>query len=78
MVNLYFQPDAQMTVPDRMVMDILQKEYEQHKEPSGLKRESSSDSVDSAPVKHTRFEADTPEGTLPPTPNCDQRTQLLT
>ncbi|PVI00800.1 fatty acid desaturase [Periconia macrospinosa] len=61
MVNLYFQPDAQMTVQDRMVLNILQKENDQHKASTGLKQENSGDSISDAPVKHTRFESESPE-----------------
>ncbi|KAF2702736.1 hypothetical protein K504DRAFT_464883 [Pleomassaria siparia CBS 279.74] len=63
MVNLYFQPDAQLTVPDRMVLDILQKDYEdQQKQPTSSTTEASEDSDDSA-VKHTRYSS-TPEDAL--------------
>ncbi|KAF2681213.1 hypothetical protein K458DRAFT_310035 [Lentithecium fluviatile CBS 122367] len=61
MVNLYFQPDAQLTAQDRMVLDILQKDYERHQnKDSKLPREPSSDSDDSV-VKHTRFDSSSPE-----------------
>jgi hypothetical protein len=62
MVNLYFQPDAQLTVPDRMVLDVLQKDYERHqKKPSVEAVETSEDSDDSG-VKHTHFGSPSPEG----------------
>ncbi|KAF2790549.1 hypothetical protein K505DRAFT_340326 [Melanomma pulvis-pyrius CBS 109.77] len=63
MVNLYFQPDAQLTVPDRMVLDILQKDYEhQQAKPAAASTETSDDSDDST-TKHTQY-APTPEDAL--------------
>jgi hypothetical protein len=61
MVNLYFQPDAQLTTQDRMVLDILQKDYERHQNKDSQPQESLSDSDDSD-VKHTRFDSASPEG----------------
>jgi hypothetical protein len=67
MVNLYFQPDAQLTTPDRMVLDILKKDYEhQQKQPATSSPEASDDSDDST-VKRTRY-APTPEGMPGPPP----------
>lgn len=56
MVNLYFQPDAQLTTQDRMVLDILRKDSDRH----GGKQQDSEDSSDSG-KKHTRFESASPE-----------------
>lgn len=68
MVNLYFQPDAQLTTQDRMVLDILRKDSDRH----GGKQQDSEDSSDSG-KKHTRFESASPEGAsqlhLPPLPH---------
>ena len=61
MVNLYFQPDAQLTTQDRMVLDILQKDNERHQKSSG--NEASEDSDDSG-KKHTRLGSASPEGML--------------
>ncbi|KAF2641744.1 fatty acid desaturas-like protein [Massarina eburnea CBS 473.64] len=58
MVNLYFQPDAQLTVQDRMVLDILHKDYDRQK--SNTLPKEGADSVDSD-VKHTRFDSESPE-----------------
>lgn len=61
MVNLYFQPDAQLTPQDRIVLDLLQKDYQRHQHASRPPREPASDSDDSG-VKHTRFDSSSPEG----------------
>jgi len=64
MVNLYFQPDAQLTPQDRMVLDILQKDYERHKNASSTTQQVAEDSDDST-TKHTRFVSSSPDGTIP-------------
>jgi len=72
MVNLYFQPDAQLTTQDRMVLDILQKDYERQQNAGTARkpREASSDE-DDEDVKHTRFDSASPEGRLSlPLLNC--------
>lgn len=61
MVNLYFQPDAQLTAQDRMVLDILQKDYDRHKHSNGQREQTPEDSDDSG-EKHTRFDSASPEG----------------
>lgn len=62
MVNLYFQPDAALTPQDRMVLDVLQKDYNRYeKETSTAQLDASEDSDDSA-VKRTQFVAPSPEG----------------
>jgi hypothetical protein len=63
-VNLYFQPDAQLTTQDRMVLDILQKDYERHQNagPARKPRETSSDEEEEEEIKHTRFDSASPEG----------------
>jgi hypothetical protein len=61
MVNLYFAPDAQLTAQDRLVLDVLQKDYERHQNKhTQSKPEASDDSVDSD-VKHTRYDSASPE-----------------
>lgn len=62
MVNLYFQPDAQLTTQDRMVLDILQKDNERHQK--SVSNEASEDSDDSG-KKHTRLGSASPEGRPP-------------
>ena len=62
MVNLYFQPDAQLSPQDRIVLDILQKDYERHKKDNVKSQQASEDSDDSG-VKHARFDSASPEGT---------------
>lgn len=64
MVNLYFQPHAQLTVQDRMVLDVLHKDYERFQKPAAADHEASDDSDDST-VKHTRFSSASPEGEPP-------------
>lgn len=61
MVNLYFQPDAQLTAQDRMVLDILQKDYKRHQARDGNGQAEPEDS-DEPGVKHTRFDSASPEG----------------
>jgi hypothetical protein len=65
MVNLYFAPDAQLTVPDRMVLDALQKDYElfqgkEKRNPGAIDAEDSDDSG----AKHPRYDSVSPEGRL--------------
>jgi hypothetical protein len=72
MVNLYFQPDAQLTTQDRIVLDILQKDYDRHKKSNGSDQRPSEDAED-AGEKHTRFDSASPEGTSRshlPSPSC--------
>ena len=54
MVNLYFQPDAQLTVQDRMVLDVLQKDYDRFQEKSTAAQVGASQ-VDSAAPKGNRI-----------------------
>lgn len=61
MVNLYFQPDAQLTTQDRMVLDILQKDNERHQRNKSNKQQAAEESDDSG-TKHTRFDSASPEG----------------
>ena len=63
MVNLYFQPDAQLTTQDRMVLDILQKDNERHQKNIANGEQAPEDSEESG-KKHTRFDSASPEGTL--------------
>ncbi|OAG10590.1 uncharacterized protein CC84DRAFT_1172974 [Paraphaeosphaeria sporulosa] len=60
MVNLYFQPDAQLTPQDRMVLDILQKDYDRHKKASGNEQQPSEDPDDFG-QKQARFDSASPE-----------------
>ena len=65
MVNLYFQPDAQLTDADRMVLDILQNDYEQQRSKQASAAPEVSEDSDDSTVKHTRYAA-TPEGMFRP------------
>lgn len=68
MVNLYFQPDAQLTTQDRMVLDILQKDNERHQKHRGNKQQAAEESDESG-EKHTRFDSASPEG-MPLSTHC--------
>ena len=68
MVNLYFQPDAQLTTQDRMVLDILQKDNERHQKHRGNKQQAAEGSDESG-EKHTRFDSASPEG-MPLSTHC--------
>ncbi|ORY03236.1 fatty acid desaturas-like protein [Clohesyomyces aquaticus] len=59
MVNLYFQPDAQLTAPDRMVLDVLQRESLQY---SGRSLNVTSSAIDQPAAKLTRLDSLSPEG----------------
>ncbi|ORY04668.1 hypothetical protein BCR34DRAFT_491359 [Clohesyomyces aquaticus] len=49
MVNLYFAPDAQLTPPDRMVLDVLTKDYDRFQAKNGAPaKEASKPRYDSA------------------------------
>jgi hypothetical protein len=63
MVNLYFAPDAQLTKQDRMVLDVLEKNYKRYQKKPIALREGSEDSDDSG-VKHTRYDSTSSEGTF--------------
>jgi hypothetical protein len=65
MVNLYFQPDAQLTAQDRLVLDVLQKDSAHYWH--GKLQEVSS-AVGVSRVKQPRFDSISPEGAfrIPP------------
>jgi hypothetical protein len=58
---LPFPPNAELTGPDRVVLGILQKEYELHKDAPVVTSDTAEESDDSA-TKHSRFVAPSPEG----------------
>jgi hypothetical protein len=67
MGRLPFPPDAELTGPDRLVLSVLQKQYEAHElTPSKESSEAAEESDDSA-VKHSEFVAPSPEGIPHPT-----------
>lgn len=62
MGHLPFAADAELTGPDRVVLEILRKEYELHGESSKDHAfEPAADSDDSA-TKHSKFVSPSPEG----------------
>jgi hypothetical protein len=62
MGRLPFPPDAELTGPDRVVLGIMQKEYELHgSAPESKALDAGEDSDDSA-TKHSEFVAPSPEG----------------
>lgn len=62
MGRLPFPPDAELTGPDRVVLSILQKEFELHKDvPSKVAADLADDSDDST-AKRSEFVSPSPEG----------------
>ena len=62
MGRLAFPLDAELTGPDRVVLNILQKEYELHQvTPANPTTDAAEDSDDSG-VKHSEFVTSSPEG----------------
>ncbi|KAL5114482.1 hypothetical protein ACEQ8H_007625 [Pleosporales sp. CAS-2024a] len=66
MGRLPFPPDAELTGPDRMILDILQKQYEAYDEASSIKPADAAEESDDSATKHSKFVAPSPEGTLLP------------
>lgn len=63
MGKLAFPLDAELTGPDRVVLDILKREYELHENsPNGSALDAAEDSDDSG-VKHSKVVTPSPEGT---------------
>ncbi|KAF2034313.1 fatty acid desaturas-like protein [Setomelanomma holmii] len=61
MGKLAFPPDAELTGPDRLVLSILQKEYEAHDESSPNRHLEIADESDDSATKHSEFVAPSPE-----------------
>lgn len=59
---LPFPPDAQLTGPDRIVLDILQKECELHEDASTETTDAAADDSDDSVTKHSKFVLPSPEG----------------
>lgn len=76
MGHLPFEPDVELTGPDRVVLDVLKKEYELHKDVPGKASIASADDSDDSTAKHSEFVTQSPEGKLPIAPN--QQTSVLT
>lgn len=64
MGRLPFPPDAELTGPDRVVLSILQKEYESHKDSSDNVSSEVADESDDSASKHSKFVSPSPEGKL--------------
>lgn len=64
MGRLPFPADAELTGPDRVVLDVLRKEYESHQyEPSQALLDEADES-DGSVTKQTEFVSPSPEGEL--------------
>lgn len=62
MGHLPFPPDAELTGPDRVVLSVLQKQYELNGEAPHPRASDSADDSDDSAVKHSEFVAPSPEG----------------
>jgi hypothetical protein len=62
MGRLAFEPDPELTGPDRLVLGVLQKEYEVHGSESGNVDLDVSDESDNSATKRSEFVAPSPEG----------------
>lgn len=62
MGRLPFPPDAELTVPDRMVLSVMQKEYEAHGNIADARGVDVAEESDDSTTKHSEFVAPTPEG----------------
>ncbi|OAK94472.1 hypothetical protein IQ06DRAFT_260671 [Phaeosphaeriaceae sp. SRC1lsM3a] len=61
MGHLPFPPDAELTGPDRVVLSVLQKQYELNGEAPHPRASDSADDSDDSAVKHSEFVAPSPE-----------------
>lgn len=64
MGKLAFPIDAELTGPDRMVLSILQKEYELHDNAAAGSSSDSAEDSDDSGVKHSKIVTPSPEGML--------------
>jgi hypothetical protein len=62
MGRLPFPPDAELTGPDRLVLNVLQKEFEAHGTTVNTGCPDASEESDDSTVKHSEFVAPSPEG----------------
>jgi hypothetical protein len=62
MGRLPFPPDAELTVPDRMVLSVLQKEFEAHGGTADTRAADPAEESDDSATKHSEFVTPTPEG----------------
>jgi len=64
MGKLAFPLDAELTGPDRVVLDILKKEYELHQNTSTGSATGTAEDSDDSGAKHSKFVTPSPEGML--------------
>jgi hypothetical protein len=62
MGRLAFPFDAELTGPDRVVLNILQKEYEMHQDTLAKTTTDAAEDSDDSGVKHSEFVTPSPEG----------------
>jgi hypothetical protein len=62
MGRLPFPPNTELTGPDRLVLGILQKEYEVHEDAPPTKLSNDAEDSDDSATKHSKFVAPSPEG----------------
>lgn len=62
MGRLPFPPDAELTGPDRLVLSVLQKEYEVYEDTPKSKSSDAAEESDDSTTKHSEFVAPSPEG----------------
>lgn len=64
MGRLAFPLDAELTGPDRLVLGVLQKQYETYPVPSESSNSSDTEESDDPATKHSEFVSPSPEGNL--------------
>ena len=64
MGKLAFPLHAELTGPDRVVLDILKKEYELHQNTSTDSTTGTAEDSDDSGAKHSKFVTPSPEGML--------------
>jgi hypothetical protein len=62
MGRLPFAPDAELTGPDRLVLSILQKQYEAYEDSPQESNSELVDDSDDSTTKRSQFVAPSPEG----------------
>jgi len=62
MGRLPFPADAQLTGPDRVILEVLRKEYESHQHAPSKASLDPADESDDCATKQTQFVSPSPEG----------------
>jgi hypothetical protein len=62
MGRLPFPPDAELTGPDRLVLAVLQKQFEAHEEGKNLAFQDAAEESDDSTTQRFEFVAPSPEG----------------